>query len=67
MKVYGKYGIRTDRYKLIHFYDVLVSWEFYDLETDPNEMNNLYTDHGYEQVIKELEDRLIGLQKEYQD
>ncbi len=61
------YGIRTDRYKLIHFYDVLDSWEFYDLETDPNEMNNLYTDPGYEQVIKELEDRLIGLQKKYVD
>ncbi len=46
------YGVRTDRYKLIHFYDVVDSWEFYDLETDPDEMENLYNDPGYEQQIR---------------
>ena len=61
------YGVRTDRYKLIHFYDVVDSWEFYDLETDPNEMKNLYTDPGYEQKIKELKAKLIELQEKYRD
>lgn len=61
------YGVRTDRYKLIHFYDVVDSWELYNLETDPNEMKNLYTDPGYEQKIKELKDKLIELQKKYKD
>lgn len=61
------YGVRTDRYKLIHFYDVLDSWEFYDLETDPWEMKNLYTDPGYEQIILDLKDRLIELQLKYKD
>jgi len=61
------YGVRTDRYKLIHFYDVVDSWEFYDLETDPNEMRNLYTDPGYDQKIKELKDKLLELQKKYKD
>ena len=26
------YGVRTDRYKLIHFYDDIDAWELYDLE-----------------------------------
>jgi arylsulfatase A-like enzyme len=61
------YGVRTDRYKLIHFYDVVDSWEFYDLETDPDEMENLYYDSGYEQKIRELSDRMIELQELYLD
>jgi arylsulfatase A-like enzyme len=61
------YGVRTDRYKLIHFYDVVDSWEFYDLESDPYEMKNLYTDPQYEQEIEELKLKLIELQKQYRD
>ena len=61
------YGVRTNRYKLIHFYDVVDSWELYDLETDPNEMKNLYNDPGYEKTIRELKDKLIEMQKEYMD
>ncbi len=61
------YGIRTGRYKLIHFYDVVDSWEFYDLATDPNEMKNLYSDPRYEQEIKMLKNQLMALQKEYKD
>jgi arylsulfatase A-like enzyme len=61
------YGVRTDRYKLIHFYDVVDSWEFYDLETDPYEMENLYNDPGYEQQIRQLSDKLIKLQELYLD
>ena len=29
------YGIRTERYKLIHFYNDIDEWELYDLKTDP--------------------------------
>ena len=36
------YGIRTERYKLIHFYNDIDTWELYDLQADPNEMNNIY-------------------------
>jgi len=28
------YGVRTDRYKLIHFYYDIDEWEMYDLEKD---------------------------------
>ncbi len=34
-------GIRTSKYKLINFYETENDWEFYDLESDPGEMNNL--------------------------
>ena len=60
------YGVRTSQYKLIHFYDVVDSWELYDLKTDPYEMENLYTDKTYKKTIKELKSKLIELQSKYQ-
>ena len=36
------YGIRTERYKLIHFYNYINWRELYDLQADPTEMHNLY-------------------------
>ena len=32
-------GVRTDRFKLIHFYQ-FGEWEFYDLDADPQELTN---------------------------
>lgn len=61
------YGIRTDRYKLIHFYQDIDEWELYDLLKDPREMNNLYNDPSYTVVIAELKSNLVKLQKQYQD
>jgi len=61
------YGIRTDRYKLIHFYDDIDVWELYDLEIDPDEMNNLINQQEYQETIEKLKIRLVELQKEYQD
>lgn len=61
------YGIRTERFKLIHFYDVVDSWELYDLEKDSMEMNNLYNVTEYEKVQKELHVRLDELQLQYND
>jgi arylsulfatase A-like enzyme len=61
------YGIRTQRYKLIHFYDVVDSWEYYDLEKDPYEMENLYLNPDYEQEIQELKAKLRELQSTYKD
>jgi arylsulfatase A-like enzyme len=34
-------GLRTDRYKLIHFYEQPAEWELYDLVADPDETVNL--------------------------
>jgi arylsulfatase A-like enzyme len=58
------YGIRTDRYKLIHYYYNVDTWELFDLKNDPNELNNLYEDKGYLNLIEKLKLRLDGLKKE---
>lgn len=61
------YGIRTDRYKLIHFYNDIDKWELYDLKNDPEEMNNLYDSPSYQETITGLKSQLKGLQQLYQD
>jgi arylsulfatase A-like enzyme len=69
-KLYGiapHYGVRTDRYKLIHFYDLLDSWEMYDLEKDPHEMHNIYNDPDYSDVRGMLQQRLTQLRTQYSD
>lgn len=59
------YGIRTDRYKLIHFYYDVDVWELYDLKNDPNELNNLIKDKSYQVLISDLKEELNSLKKEY--
>lgn len=61
------YGIKTDRYKLIHFYYDIDEWELYDLEKDPNEMNNVYDDPAYSEIREELTKRLKELREYYKD
>lgn len=61
------YGIRTKRYKLIHFYYDIDAWELYDLEKDPNELNNLYDDPAYSDIVKQLKTELERLRKEFKD
>ena len=75
----GHYGIRTEDYKLIFFYGLPLNqngalneitepyWEFYDLKKDPNEMNNLYADKKYKQIIKELKVELLAKKQELKD
>jgi len=38
-------GVRTDRYKLMHFHGIFDRYELYDLQSDPNEMKNLVGDY----------------------
>ena len=61
------YGVRTDRYKLIHFYNDIDEWELYDLEKDPKEMKNVYNDSSYANVAKMMHAKMKKLQKQYKD
>lgn len=61
------YGVRTERYKLIHFYNDIDEWELYDLKKDPHEMNNVYNDQAYTDVIKKLKAELSRLREEFKD
>jgi arylsulfatase A-like enzyme len=61
------YGIRTKRYKLIHFYNDIDEWECFDLEKDPDEMRNQYDNPEYAAVIKDLKKQLNDLQVQYKD
>ncbi|MHA7831998.1 MAG: sulfatase/phosphatase domain-containing protein [Flagellimonas sp.] len=60
------YGIRTECYKLMHFYDEIDTWELYDLEEDPNEIHNQIDNLFYDEVKSRLRKRLIDLQRQYQ-
>ena len=61
------YGVRSDRYKLIHFYDDIDTWELFDLQNDPDELRNLYDDPQYADVIAELKAELARLRAQYGD
>lgn len=73
------YGVRTNRYTLIHFYgkalkmkgakDVTLEpeWELYDNQKDPQQMRNVYADPTYAPVLRELRAELDRLRREVGD
>ncbi len=88
----GHYGIRTQDYKLISFYNKGLGydhdpqypsgnweregnmvtdgnpyWELYDLRKDPNELNNVYDNVDYADIVKDLKEQLKQLKVEYDD
>ena len=77
--VCAHYGVRTLRYKLIYYYgDPLgqegavgpkerPEWELFDLERDPSEMKNVYSDPEYAEVVASLKGELNRLQEKVGD
>ncbi len=61
------YGIVTIDYKLAHFYYDIDEWELYDRKKDPNEMNNVYNDPAYTEIVAELKLKLDDLREKYGD
>lgn len=61
------YGVRNERYKLMHFYNDIDQWELYDLQTDPTEMHNIYGQPGTEKITKQMKKELLRLQEQYDD
>ncbi len=48
------HGVRTDRYKYIRYHGIWDTNEFYDLQEDPHEMNNLIASEEHQDIIREL-------------
>ena len=57
-------GVKTARYKLIHFFDKR-EWELFDLKNDPDEMKSVYGNPDYAKVQARLLQELKRLKKEY--
>lgn len=78
-KVGAHYGVRTKRYKLIYYYGESLGasntfdesrtpeWELFDLEKDPLEMQSVYHDPDYANIVKELKTELYRLKEEVKD
>lgn len=66
-RVAPHFGIRTQRYKLIRFYGADNSWEFFDLQKDPTEMNNLVNHKTSQKTIESLKKELLTLAKQFND
>lgn len=60
------YGVRTERYKLIHYYET-EEWELFDLEDDPQELNSVYGDPDRTAITAELKAELKRLRIFYND
>ena len=67
-RVRPHYGVVTDRYKLVHYYNTDVDeWELLDREKDPLEVRNFYKDPEYADTVKRLHSELERLRKEVKE
>ena len=57
-------GARTDRYALIHW-PSHGEWELFDLETDPDEINNVYDDPEFAPVRQQMHATLQQVRAAY--
>jgi arylsulfatase A-like enzyme len=65
-RVLPHYGVRTERYKLIH-YPTTGEWELFDLQVDPHEMHSYHNDRVYATIVKDLRSLLASLQTKLGD
>jgi arylsulfatase A-like enzyme len=73
------FGVRNERYKLALYYGQDLgmkgtsnettepAWEFYDLEKDPKEMHNAYTNKEYTSIINEMKLAILKEREKYGD
>lgn len=61
------FGIKTKRYKLIRFYKRVESWELFDLQKDPRELNNIYNTAAGKKLSASLKKQLASLIGKYKD
>jgi arylsulfatase A-like enzyme len=60
-------GVRTKRWKYIHYFEEPEEFELYDIQNDPEEMNNLYDNLAYKDVVAQLRERMTELRQELND
>jgi len=60
-------GVRTKRWKYIHYFEEPQEFELFDLQNDPHEMHNLINDPAYKDILERLKARMIALRKELKD
>jgi arylsulfatase A-like enzyme len=60
-------GIRTERWKYIHYFEDPEEFELYDIQNDPHEVNNLYGNPAFKDVFEQLRERLVELRRELRD
>ena len=59
------YGVVTERYKLVHFYEPDMNyWELFDLQKDPHELRSVYGQTDYRDVQEMMEKELSRLRSE---
>jgi arylsulfatase A-like enzyme len=58
------YGVRTDRFKLIHYY-LIDEWELFDLQKDPDELKSVHADPAYADTVQQLKAELQRLREHY--
>lgn len=71
----GEMAIRTKKHKLIYFYGVNYqgeyqtppAWELYDLQKDPQELNNVYDHPDYRSIRNRLKTQFAQLRHEIGD
>jgi arylsulfatase A-like enzyme len=65
-RVARHYGVRTDRHKLIYYYDT-DEWELFDLVEDPLEMKSVYGEPDRAALVVSLKAELTRLRTYYGD
>jgi arylsulfatase A-like enzyme len=63
-------AVRSDRYKLVRYYDHLTlkfgeDWELFDLEKDPTEQQSVYANPEYAAVLQKMKRELNKLRDQY--
>ena len=78
-RVGAHYGIRTHDHKLIYYYGEALGnahtadesrtpeWELFDLKADPYEMENVYHDPAYQEIVEKLKEELYQLKSKVGD
>ena len=58
------FSLRSDKFKYITYYGLWDTDEFFDIQADPDEQNNLIRSPEHQQKKKEMEDRLYEMMAE---